>query len=102
METIVDEFLISIDKKDLIEMYNSQDFTNLTQWLSIEHSDLTEEDISEITYLVDERIQYILTEEEEEEKEKLYDSILSCIREHESLSQSDIVSVLIHIAADII
>lgn len=102
METIVDEFLISIDKKDLIEMYNSQDFTNLTQWLSIEHSDLTEEDISEITYLVDERIQYILTEEEEEEKEKLYDSLLSCIREHESLSQTDIVSVLIHIAADII
>lgn len=102
METIVDEFLTNIDKKDLIEMYNSQDFTNLTQWLSIEHSDLTEEDISEITYLVDERIQYILTEEEEEEKEKLYDSILSCIHEHESLSQSDIVSVLIHIAADMI
>lgn len=102
METIVDEFLISIDKKDLIEMYNSQDFTNLTQWLSIEHSDLTEEDISEITYLVDERIQYILTEEEEEEKEKLYDSLLSCIREHKSLNQTDIVSVLIHIAADII
>lgn len=102
METIVDEFLTNIDKKDLVEMYNSQDFTNLTQWLSIEHSDLTEEDVSEITCLVDERIQYILTEEEEEEKEKLYDSLLSCIREHESLSQADIVSVLIHIAADMI